>query len=153
MSGFGSLRGAPLNISRCLGGGGDAATLVAALGAGLFTLHRPKSLFFFFTLHNIQLTPQKLSAWRKNHLGAPGAGVWPEDQVLHRGIYFFYFLRLLYKLMQLFVLCSGLRCPLQMDVLFKETHELPLHPLSFIFTLSTPYEYALFSISCYLLCF
>ena len=39
----------------------------------------------FFTLHNIQLTPQKLSAWRKNHPGAPGAGVWPEDQVLHRG--------------------------------------------------------------------
>ena len=38
-----------------------------------------------FTLHSIQLTPQKLSAWRKNHPGAPGAGVWPEDQVLHRG--------------------------------------------------------------------
>ena len=42
-------------------------------------------LFSFCTLHNIQLTPQKLSAWRKNHPGAPGAGVWPEDQVLHRG--------------------------------------------------------------------
>jgi len=29
-----TLRGAPLNISRCLGGGVDAATLVAALSAG-----------------------------------------------------------------------------------------------------------------------
>ena len=37
---------------------------------------------FVCTLHNIQLTPQKLSTWRKNHPGAPGAGVWPEDQVL-----------------------------------------------------------------------
>ena len=33
-SGFGSLRGAPLNISRCLGGEVDAATLMAALSAG-----------------------------------------------------------------------------------------------------------------------
>ena len=44
---------------------------------------RPTRFFFCFflcTLHNIQLTPQKLSAWRKNHPGAPGAGVWPEDQ-------------------------------------------------------------------------
>ena len=29
-------------------------------------------------------TPQKLSAWRMNHPGAPGAGVWPEDQKRHR---------------------------------------------------------------------
>jgi len=42
-------------------------------------------LLFWYTLHNIQLTPQKLSAWRKNHPGAPGAGVWPEDQKRHRG--------------------------------------------------------------------
>jgi len=43
-------------------------------------------IIFLYNLHNIQLTPQKLSAWRKNHPGAPGAGVWPEeDQVLHRG--------------------------------------------------------------------
>ena len=41
--------------------------------------------FFWYNLHNIQLTPQKLSAWRKNHPGAPGAGVWPEDQKRHRG--------------------------------------------------------------------
>jgi len=41
--------------------------------------------FFFCILHNIQLTPQKLSAGRKNHPGAPGAGVWPEDQKRHRG--------------------------------------------------------------------
>jgi len=37
------------------------------------------SFFFFFfsfcILHNIQLTPQKLSAWRKSHPDAPGAGV------------------------------------------------------------------------------
>ena len=46
----------------------------------------PGNFFFFFGIsHIIQLTPQKLSAWRKNHPGAPGAGVWPEDQVLHRG--------------------------------------------------------------------
>jgi len=37
--------------------------------------------FFFFSFsfsffYNIQLTPQKLSAWRKNHPGAPGAGGW-----------------------------------------------------------------------------
>ena len=35
--------------------------------------------------HNIQLTPQKLSEWRKNHAGAPGASVWSEDQKRHRG--------------------------------------------------------------------
>jgi len=35
--------------------------------------------------YNIQLTLPKLSAWRKNHPGTPGASVWPEDQVLHRG--------------------------------------------------------------------
>jgi len=34
-SGFWSRMGAPSNISRCVGGGIDAATLVAALGAGL----------------------------------------------------------------------------------------------------------------------
>jgi len=49
----------------------------------------PFFFFFFFCeiLHtyNIQLTPQKLSAGRKNYPGAPGAGVWPEDQVMHRG--------------------------------------------------------------------
>jgi len=28
----------------------------------------------------MQLTPQKLSAARKNLPGAPGAGEWPEDQ-------------------------------------------------------------------------
>jgi len=33
----------------------------------------------------IQRTPQKLSAGRKNHPGAPGADVWPEDQKRHRG--------------------------------------------------------------------
>jgi len=33
----------------------------------------------------IQLTPQKLSAGRKNLTGAPGAGEWPEDQKRHRG--------------------------------------------------------------------
>jgi len=47
-----------------------------------------KPLFFsfsFFYPSYIQLTPQKLSAGQKNHPGAPGAGVWPED------LFFFFF--------------------------------------------------------------
>jgi len=51
----------------------------------IVTFHCAQFFFFFCTLHNIQLTPQNPSAWRKNHPGAPGAGVRPEDQVLHRG--------------------------------------------------------------------
>jgi len=56
-------------------------------------IHLTRGVFcfvFFFILHNIQLTPQKLSAGRKNHPGAPGAGVWPEDQKRHRGRRFFF---------------------------------------------------------------
>jgi len=41
--------------------------------------------FFWYILHNIQLTPQKLSAARKNLPGATGAGGWPEAQRRHRG--------------------------------------------------------------------
>ena len=35
--------------------------------------------------HNIQLTPQKLSAGRKNRSGAKGTSAWPEGQRRHRG--------------------------------------------------------------------
>ena len=41
--------------------------------------------FVFLILHTIQLTPQKLSAARKNLPGATGASEWPEDRKLHRG--------------------------------------------------------------------
>jgi len=40
---------------------------------------------FSYVLQIIQLTPQKLSAERKNRSGAKGASAWPEDQKRHRG--------------------------------------------------------------------
>jgi len=49
-------------------------------------LQRAPHFFCFFCIsHIIQLTPQKLSVARENLPGATGAGVWPEDQKLHRG--------------------------------------------------------------------
>jgi len=42
-------------------------------------------LFITYNLFTTHTTKAESRAWRKNHPGAPGAGVWPEDQKRHRG--------------------------------------------------------------------